>query len=174
MAAPESRVCAHCKQESRLPYGAYCRTCERLRGSDRRKGIRWRPPLSIDGKRRCSKCHQYLPLTRFYRNKAAPSGYNPCCKVCFRLSYPRAGLRRYTDAPEVFLKNSRLYQARHPERCRARKLAYRALKRGGLVRQPCERCGDPKSEMHHADYDQPLAVTWLCLACHRIEHWPLE
>jgi hypothetical protein len=37
------------------------------------------------------------------------------------------------------------------------------------VRQPCERCGGP-SEAHHADYSQPLVVSWLCKAHHRELH----
>jgi hypothetical protein len=44
----------------------------------------------------------------------------------------------------------------------------RALRRGDLVRpDSCSRCGrTSRIEAAHADYNQPLAVTWLCRSCH--------
>lgn len=52
----------------------------------------------------------------------------------------------------------------------------RALRTGELVRRThCERCGEaPRGKRpvvgHHSDYSQPLAVVWLCQACHAREH----
>lgn len=39
-------------------------------------------------------------------------------------------------------------------------------RRGKLVPQPCEYCGDTKVQKHHEDYDKPLDVKWLCKPCH--------
>lgn len=44
-----------------------------------------------------------------------------------------------------------------------------ALRRGALVRQPCEVCG-AAAEMHHDDYTKPTAVRWLCRAHHLAWH----
>src|SRR5262245_46994476 len=52
----------------------------------------------------------------------------------------------------------------------ARVLVAQAVKRGTLVRQPCACCGEPLAEAHHDDYAQPLAVRWLCHACHLQAH----
>jgi hypothetical protein len=60
---------------------------------------------------------------------------------------------------------------------RAQSAVYRALKSGALVKpDACEECGLPASEAgkrglhgHHADYDKPLEVRWLCPKCHRAE-----
>jgi hypothetical protein len=45
-----------------------------------------------------------------------------------------------------------------------------AKRTGKLVPQPCESCGEEKSQAHHNDYNKPLAVIWLCAACHRNHH----
>jgi hypothetical protein len=45
-----------------------------------------------------------------------------------------------------------------------------ALKKGVMIRQPCEVCGNPKTVGHHHDYAKPLDVTWLCQKHHRQEH----
>jgi hypothetical protein len=52
----------------------------------------------------------------------------------------------------------------------ARSIAGVYLRRGQLTRRPCQVCGDPRSEMHHPDYDRPLLVRWLCRSCHLTLH----
>jgi hypothetical protein len=54
------------------------------------------------------------------------------------------------------------YTRQHPKKIAARLAVGAALKRGDLVRQPCEVCGDPEVHGHHPDYDKPLDVLWLC------------
>jgi hypothetical protein len=44
---------------------------------------------------------------------------------------------------------------------------------GTITRQPCEVCGDERGEAHHDDYDQPLAIRWLCHR-HHMELHPRE
>jgi ribosomal protein S27AE len=57
-----------------------------------------------------------------------------------------------------------------PQKARARKAVSDAVRRGSLVKEPCERCGAATAEAHHADYAQPLKVRWLCKPCHDEEH----
>jgi uncharacterized Zn finger protein (UPF0148 family) len=46
-----------------------------------------------------------------------------------------------------------------------------AVKKGILVRQPCEVCGATKYiDAHHEDYTKPLSVRWLCRSHHRQTH----
>lgn len=44
------------------------------------------------------------------------------------------------------------------------------IKRGTLVPQPCERCGEVEVQAHHPDYSDPRRVEWLCKQCHRALH----
>lgn len=55
-----------------------------------------------------------------------------------------------------------------PERRRDRRLVYKAVRRGDLLRpDACEQCGLPcKAQAHHDDYPKPLEVSWLCRRCH--------
>jgi hypothetical protein len=59
-------------------------------------------------------------------------------------------------------------EARRRDNCRSYASVY--LKRGLIERFPCEKCDEGESEMHHADYSKPLAVTWLCRKHHLLLH----
>lgn len=52
----------------------------------------------------------------------------------------------------------------------ARSLAHNRLKRGTLSHEPCLLCGEPETNFHHNDYDQPYEVIHLCTKCHNAIH----
>ena len=53
---------------------------------------------------------------------------------------------------------------------RAWRLVMVAIKKGLINPQPCEVCGEEKSQAHHDDYSKPLEVRWLCNKHHRQWH----
>lgn len=55
------------------------------------------------------------------------------------------------------------------EHDRARSLVAGKIKRGEIVRQPCEKCGE-KAQAHHEDYYKPLEIMWLCPVHHKEKH----
>jgi len=59
---------------------------------------------------------------------------------------------------------------RHPVEEAARRAVRNAVRRGDLIRQPCERCGSGPAQGHHEDYTKQLDVRWLCRVCHDKEH----
>lgn len=83
----------------------------------------------------------------------------------------QAGSRAFKSSPKK-LAYYRKYigtpdgAAKHACRMETR----RALRKGFLLRLPCEKCGAAKSECHHEDYSKPLDVHWLCKPCHAVEH----
>lgn len=59
---------------------------------------------------------------------------------------------------------------RDPVKRRAQNAAYKAIRNGRLVREPCEVCGSEKVEAHHDDYSRPLDVRWFCRGHHMALH----
>jgi hypothetical protein len=53
---------------------------------------------------------------------------------------------------------------------RARQTLNYAIRTGKIKRQPCEVCGNPKSQAHHDDYSKPLVVKWRCALHHKQIH----
>lgn len=44
------------------------------------------------------------------------------------------------------------------------------VRRGKIIKLPCEKCGNIKSQGHHHDYSKPLEVVWLCQKHHSELH----
>jgi hypothetical protein len=63
---------------------------------------------------------------------------------------------------------------KHPEKYRARMEVLKAKRKGTLIKQPCEICGDNKVEAHHEDYSKPLEIKWLCTKHHKQRHKELR
>ena len=58
---------------------------------------------------------------------------------------------------------------RNEHKIMAHKLADNAVRKGLIIRpDACNRCGAKATrlEKHHEDYSKPLAIEWLCPACH--------
>jgi ribosomal protein S27AE len=63
-----------------------------------------------------------------------------------------------------------LQSPEHKARAIVRQRTNKAIKEGGLVRQPCEVCGAERVDAHHDDYARPLDIRWLCRSHHRQHH----
>lgn len=62
------------------------------------------------------------------------------------------------------------WAAKHPQERWAQACLRSALRRGLIERLPCEVCGAVEVDAHHANYNEPMAVKWLCRAHHKAEH----
>lgn len=80
------------------------------------------------------------------------------CNYVADSNAPRGTSKYSQQSPEQRLKDI------------ARSIANMAVRRGHLVKKPCEKCGKANAEKHHDDYSKPLDVRWLCMRCHREEH----
>lgn len=130
--------------------------------------------------KRCFKCGEIKPIAAFYQHPRMADGHLNKCKECAkhdvannyqarkpeRLAYEKARASR-PERKRQQVESQRRMRARRPEKSWARGVAFRAVRNGSLVRQPCVVCGDPKSEAHHEDHNRPLDVVWLCFQHHR-------
>ena len=131
--------------------------------------------------KRCFKCGGPKPLDEFYRHSEMADGHLNKCKTCTRADVRanraakaeqyRAYDRVRTTRPE---RRASLFaaQRKDPAKRRAHVAVTNALRRGKLVKQPCEICGDAKVDAHHDDYSKPLDVRWLCRRHHVDHHFP--
>lgn len=130
--------------------------------------------------KRCFRCGRVLALDEFYRHPQMTDGHLGKCKDCTkadasnnyrarkpeRMEYERERNTR-PERKAARADYQREHRTRHPEHSRARALVSYHVRAGHLVRQPCEKCGSPKSQAHHPDHSKPLDVQWLCLVHHR-------
>lgn len=148
-----------------------------------------------DGVKQCSKCGERKPVTEFWKDKHSADGRCRRCKDCGKAynrlyaatatgrSVRRSGNRRYEASPEgrsarrerektdAMKAWRRSYRLSNSDKAKARYAVGNALKRGHLVRQPCEVCGAAEGvEAHHDDYSKPLDVRWLCERHHLAVH----
>lgn len=121
-------------------------------------------------------CHSKKPETAFYASNRTR------CKECIKASvranrlgkidYYREYDRMRASQPHRKANNfaqSHEWRQQYPNRRRAQGLVQHALRAGRLQKQPCWVCGS-SAVAHHADYDRPLDVVWLCQAHHKQAH----
>lgn len=120
----------------------------------------------VDGKKRCTRCEQTLPVSEFgIRVKDGKLYYQSRCRPCASTT-----TQQWLKVPKnrrAFLDRQKL---RDRQKERVRRMAREAIKVGTLVRQPCERCGSSTVQAHHDDYSKPLDVRWLCRKDHMALH----
>lgn len=163
----------------------------KMSAARRGKPATWkrRPSIELDGvvRYRCGKCGDFLPREGFYTNKRTLLGIKSECRKCHTataLATRDPELKRAANAeyqrraraldPDRFRAQERAASRRRQvtERTLARHALNAAVKSGRVVKAAaCESCAQVgKLHGHHDDYAQPLAVRWLCPACHGKEH----
>jgi len=131
----------------------------------------------------CFKCKQAKPLDHFYKHPMMADGYLGKCKMCTKVDARRrynskrkevaAYERQRAQTPErrqKVLEYQRKRRIQNPSKSTARNAVSNAIRDGRLTREPCNICGDPKSQAHHHDYSKPFDVKWLCFRHHRETH----
>ncbi len=129
----------------------------------------------------CFKCGAVLSLAFFYRHAGMADGHLNKCIGCTKRDVAenrrknifrvRAYDRDRSTLPhriDLRRRTVRAWMQRYPARTAAHAAVRRAVTCGDLTKPAyCQRCGQGgRIEAHHHDYDQPLAVTWLCKPCH--------
>ncbi len=101
---------------------------------------------------------------------ACGSRKTPYRDKCLSCERERRRLARKNDPENVRNRERMKRRTTDAKKKRARDTANDAVRRGKIDRQPCEQCGNAGAQMHHDDYDKPLAVRWLCRRHHAELH----
>lgn len=116
--------------------------------------------------RQCNDCERDLPQGAFYKL------LRTTCKEC-----QKAKMKEHYQTPGYKVKQAeyqreRLGNKENLDRHKVRQAVRRALKAGEITKAGnCVLChADTGIEAHHANYDEPLEVTWLCRNCHASYH----
>lgn len=144
----------------------------------------------------CFKCNETQPLDEFYAHPRMADGRLGKCKSCARRDTAEREARLALDpmwligerarhreksrkardegrakpAPRSRkMESMRAYFERYPDKHKAHGIVRRAIRKGALKPQPCEKCG-AKAQAHHDDYSKPLDVRWLCVKHHAEHH----
>lgn len=132
----------------------------------------------------CSGCKEYKPADQFYYRTGANGKrrVDSKCRPCIRKRHA-AYLK---DHPEVVAKKKKasdkhrkkpayvhyraIYDKTHKERVLATARLSQAVKRGKIVRGPCECCEETKTFGWFEDYSNNYSVRWFC-SKHRSLLW---
>ena len=144
----------------------------------------------------CNTCGGTKPLDAYARHHQMDDGHANRCKVCVKHHYERKRKDPEWVARERARhreKWHRLHENWNRDKGASRRAGDRwaaanrhktkavvavghAVRDGRLTKPRfCERCGtQPEARLlqgHHHDYSKLLDVEWLCVTCHRKEHW---
>lgn len=140
--------CARCGNIKENIKDSYCNGCKRAKWKEKSIKLGRRPenPKGSGRSIYCSKCKQEKQGTYLKESYCGP------CKRARR---------------------KELWPTRNDEqkfRDSVRRMTWKKINDGDLIRQPCEVCNtEINIEAHHDDYYKPLEVRWLCKK-HHIEH----
>ncbi len=130
----------------------------------------------------CTRCKLEKSLDNFNKEKKGKYGVKSRCKRCANfLAMEIMKTSKKCIATRKAYRKSPEYKQRHAERMRLNRGKYRykdrarqavsaALRKKKLIKEPCEICGEVKVEAHHDDYNNRLAVRWLCVKHHKELH----
>lgn len=141
----------------------------------------------------CKKCGVHKAEDDFYTRD---NTCKACRKAAVRANYSRnkdhyreyerrrSSLPHRVEARNTYARTERgieksnaakrAYRDRNPDKYSAHNKICSALKAGKIWKSPCCMAPDcfsaDRLHGHHADYDRPLSVVWLCAACHSRLH----
>lgn len=110
----------------------------------------------------CAHCHETKPAEEFSFNFGMADNLDSWCKAC-------ENARRHISGSPSFAEKV----LRYPKKTRVGALVRKAVFDGKITKPAsCSwpNCTETKLDGHHADYDKPFEVEWLCRQHHRQAH----
>ena len=153
------------KPQSKPPQTTCSRRCAAILTHSRRV----RPQRSAERRCGCGAAFTATVTQMRHRSFRCPECERAHKSAWVRSDAGRAAQKRWREryGRQYFSEARKKYRGAHLQ-------VHKAIKRGALIPQPCEVCGDRTVEAHHDDYEKPLDVRWLCKAHHEAHHSELK
>lgn len=114
--------------------------------------------------RKCKTCKKRQNTNEFYGEE---DNYCKTCRSKAHKLWREKNRDKYLKSKKESLKK---YKQKYPQRVKAVNAVSRLIKKGTIVRLPCEYCGKSPTEAHHENYDKPFDVIFLCRKHHLERH----
>lgn len=124
----------------------------------------------------CSRCRLTKEANDFGVDNSRLDGRKPWCRECCRAWRKNNPEKERAKNAKYYVANREAQLARvkgyDPVKKRAQTLLNEAVDRGKVIKPPvCNVCGSSGPvDGHHFNYDEPLAVLWVCRGCHKAIH----
>ncbi len=118
--------------------------------------------FNITGYRTCRKCQ--------LANQINWQKRHPKVKIIKIKKTKDKNYRKTSEYKEIMRQATANWAKRNIKKAKAHKQLRNEIKQGRIIRKPCEICGKEKTDAHHADYNKPLQVMWLCRLHHKEWH----
>ena len=145
----------------------------------------------------CTKCEELKPLNEYHSDKRSSDGKTSSCGECnnnysrkrratntedvrvYYRKYRATGkglenLKEYSQSEEgkaVARKSQQKWKENNRHKRRAHSAVNYSIRTMAIEKQPCAICGETQNiHAHHADYEKPLNIKWLCAKHHHELH----
>lgn len=146
-----------------------CKSCMNAKQRKRSKTARGRATARRAGKRYRERHPEKISAKAKRQREREPER--------LRRTARESAARRYAADPSRVKAQARSWRERNGDRRTAQRRLASAVEKGEVVRpEACERCGSEPGrgrdgrrliQGHHADYEKPLEVEWVCPPCHK-------
>ncbi len=129
----------------------------------------------------CTGCKEEKNESEFQARKSSKDGLTARCKDCLsNYDRARASLPHRVEARKKYAQSNKgkikgnaakkAWQDRNLIKRSAHIIVGNAIRRGDLIKEPCEKCGEIIVDAHHDNHEYPLDMRWLCKKHHAKLH----
>lgn len=171
----ECHVCGKVVERGKKFAKATCFDCrmDKLRATSREYQKAKSARLKHVKSKKCFICKKYKKETFIHDKSPTETKGLTVRYVCYPCARMRMKIYIKTDSGKIALtKMRKYYDETFPEKLKARGLLNYNISKGVIIKpRNCSICNKTgRIEGHHDNYEEPLKVKWLCVACHKNEH----
>lgn len=116
----------------------------------------------------CGCCNKVRPVELSALSSGRGKYCSHKCSLSANMKYPKGSSHHNWNGGRK--ASGVRYNRNNKSKNHCRAITRGMIGLGWIDKQPCEVCGDPKSQTHHEDYENPFLVKFLCKKHHLEAH----